>query len=149
MHHHGSGFLIAYNADVFVSRMQYRQCLLEDECADLCLVSKTWPNHLGWVLDAFILSTQMNTGYITRKYVLRELYGDPVMPTDRTPLAIIMKTGRAELFDHKVIDNLVKLTWHLYGKRKYLSAFVVYALLLLFFFEIGSASWRERGCQYV
>jgi hypothetical protein len=41
--------------------------------------------------------------------------------------------GERKLFDHKALQHLVDIKWHIYGRRRYMRELLPYILFIIFF----------------
>jgi hypothetical protein len=88
-------------------------------------------------------------GYVRKTYALQDLLGDPTIPVERSPLAILARTGRAEVFDTAVIRICIALKWKSFGKTSYMKQKFPYLLVSIFFMAgFISDNLYGRYCTY-
>ncbi|CAM9258297.1 unnamed protein product [Phaeothamnion confervicola] len=119
-----------------------RRALFADECRDLLLVSRTWPELLPDVLDGFCTNVRdmagaasdaRRTGWQEKRYDIKLLFGRPDAKPEQTPLSILLETGYAPLFELRVVQLVVALKWQIFGRMYYLYELTRYMVLCLAF----------------
>eukprot|EP00281_Chroomonas_sp_CCMP1168_P028632 CAMPEP_0206255438 /NCGR_PEP_ID=MMETSP0047_2-20121206/24246_1 /ASSEMBLY_ACC=CAM_ASM_000192 /TAXON_ID=195065 /ORGANISM="Chroomonas mesostigmatica_cf, Strain CCMP1168" /LENGTH=552 /DNA_ID=CAMNT_0053681835 /DNA_START=1 /DNA_END=1659 /DNA_ORIENTATION=- len=98
-------------------------------------------------------SRDVEAGFVRVNYYIVEMYGVPEKEPNvwRTPLAILVKAGRNEVFNHPVGAKLLQVKWDRFGKRCFLGVQGFYAIMLILFM-VGNIEYHDdcrfKGLRY-